>query len=174
MRKYKLLAALIAVFLGIFSLAPAEADSPEIDFLKSYVGNWEGTSALVGGEHPEPFHCRLKISPGNQGKINYAGRCSLVSMNLSVSGTIAFDEAKKRYFAAMSSNAGFTGTAVGQRAGDTISFDLRDKQQDRGGNDVRIGARIVLTSGSIAVDFEVEFNNSGQVLTTSVPFKWIG
>ena len=42
---------------------------------------------------------------------------------------------------------------------------------DRGGNDVRIGSRITLVPDSIIVDFEVEFNNSGQILTASVPFK---
>lgn len=161
---------LLVATLGLL-LTVGRATPSEIDFLTSYVGNWEGAAALVGGEHPEPFHCRLKVSKGNQAKINYAGRCSLVSMNLSVSGTIAFDEKKNRFMAAMSTNAGFTGTAVGQKDGDTISFDLREKQLDRGGNDVRIGARINLVADSIKVDFEVEFNNSGNVLTAAVPFS---
>lgn len=142
-----------------------------VELLESYVGNWKGAGALVGGQNPEPFRCRLGISKGNLNKINYAGRCSLIDMNLSVSGTIAFDDKAQRYQAAMSSNAGFTGLAVGKQQGDTISFDLREKQKDRGGNDVRIGSRILLNGGSITVDFEVEFNDSGQVLTASVPFS---
>ena len=142
-----------------------------VELLESYVGNWKGAGALVGGQNPEPFRCRLGISKGNLNKINYAGRCSLIDMNLSVSGTIAFDDKAQRYQAAMSSNAGFTGLAVGKQQGDTISFDLREKQKDRGGNDVRIGSRILLNGGSITVDFEVEFNDSGQVLTDSVPFS---
>ena len=170
MFKRNLLALLVIAASG-FMLAPAQADPSEMSVLTSYIGTWEGTAALVGGQHPEPFHCRLKVSKGNQAKVNYAGRCSLVSMNLSVSGTIAFDDSKKRYVAAMSSNAGFTGTAVGQLSGESVSFDLRENQFDRGGNDVRIGARISLISGAIKVDFEVEFNNSGQVLTASVPFQ---
>jgi len=141
-----------------------------VELLESYVGDWKGTGALVGGQNPEPFKCRLGISKGNLNKINYAGRCSLVDMTLSVSGTIAYDDKAQRYQAAMSSNAGFTGVAVGRIAGDTVSFDLREKQKDRGGNDVRIGSRILLNGGSITVDFEVEFNDSGQVLTASVPF----
>jgi len=141
-----------------------------VELLESYVGDWKGTGALVGGQNPEPFKCRLGISKGNLNKINYAGRCSLVDMTLSVSGTIAYDDKAQRYQAAMSSNAGFTGVAVGRIAGDTGSFDLREKQKDRGGNDVRIGSRILLNGGSITVDFEVEFNDSGQVLTASVPF----
>ena len=71
----------------------------------------------------------------------------------------------------MSSNIGFKGQAVGLLSGDTITFDLASQQVDRGGNNIRIGAVITLESGDIAVDFEVEFNNSGQVLTADVPFR---
>lgn len=149
---------------------PAFAAGP-VELLDLYVGDWKGTGALVGGQNPEPFRCRLGISKGNLNKINYAGRCTLVDMNLSVSGTIAFDDKAKRYQAVMSSNAGFTGVAVGRIDGDTINFDLREKQKDRGGNDIRIGSRILLKQNAITVDFEVEFNSSGQVLTASVPFS---
>lgn len=153
------------------SAAPASAGPAENELLLSYVGNWQGQGALVGGQEPEPFRCRLSVSRGNQSKINYAGRCSLVNMNLSVSGTIAYDDAIRRYQAAMSSNAGFTGVAIGRQDGGSISFDLDEKQVDRGGNDVRIGSNIILIDDSITVNFEVEFNNSGQVLTASVPFS---
>lgn len=163
-------AALAAIAMTSALSAPAKAGPAELDLLLSYLGSWQGAGALVGGQEPEPFRCRLNISKGNQSKINYAGRCSLISMNLSVSGTIAFDDASQRYQAAMSSNAGFTGMAVGRQQGNRISFDLSEKQVDRGGNDVRIGSRINLIGNTITVDFEVEFNNSGQVLTASVPF----
>jgi hypothetical protein len=151
--------------------APAQAGPAELDLLASYVGSWSGAGALVGGETPESFTCRLDIKKGNQSKINYAGRCTLINMNLTVSGTIAFDDEAQRYQAVMSSNAGFKGVAVGRQQGDQISFDLVEKQKDRGGNDVRIGSKIQLISDTVRVDFEVEFNNSGQVLTASVPFS---
>jgi hypothetical protein len=159
-----------AVAVAAMALTGPAVAGP-VELLDSYVGDWKGSGALVGGQNPEPFRCRLGISKGNLNKINYAGRCSLIDMNLSVSGTIAFDDKARRYQAVMSSNAGFTGLAVGQIQGDTISFDLREKQKDRGGNDVRIGSRILLKENAITVDFEVEFNNSGQVLTASVPFS---
>lgn len=159
-----------AVAVAAMALTGPAVAGP-VELLDSYVGDWKGSGALVGGQNPEPFRCRLGISKGNLNKINYAGRCSLIDMNLSVSGTIAFDDKAQRYQAVMSSNAGFTGLAVGQIQGDTISFDLREKQKDRGGNDVRIGSRILLKENAITVDFEVEFNNSGQVLTASVPFS---
>lgn len=162
-----LILALVAA-LGLF--APLRAGEAEVELLSSYIGQWQGEGALVGGEVPEPFRCRLSIAKGNQAKINYTGRCSLVDANLSISGTIAFNDGAGQYEAAMSSNAGFTGIAVGRRTGDSISFDLRERRQDRAGSDVRIGSRILLEGGHITVDFEVEFNNSGQVLTASVPF----
>ena len=160
----------VAVAVAAMALTGPAFAGP-VELLESYIGDWKGAGALVGGQNPEPFRCRLGISKGNLNKINYAGRCSLVDMTLSVSGTIAYDDKARRYQAAMSSNAGFTGVAVGRINGDTVSFDLREKQKDRGGNDVRIGSRILLNGASITVDFEVEFNNSGQVLTASVPFS---
>jgi hypothetical protein len=108
---------------------------------------------------------------GNASKINYAGRCSLVNANLSISGTIAYNDAAGQYEAVMSSNAGFTGLAVGRIQGEQISFDLQEQQKDRANNDVRIGSRIKLVSGEITVDFEIEFNDSGTVLQSTVPFS---
>ena len=150
--------------------APAQAAEDEVALLESYIGSWSGEGALVGGDEPEPFRCRLNIAKGNQAKVNYTGRCALVNATLSISGTIAYNDDEERYEAAMSSNAGFTGLAIGQQRQGQISFDLREQQKDRAGSDVRIGSRILLVAGKITVDFEVEFNNSGEVLTASVPF----
>lgn len=161
----------VAIVLSSLLAVPAQSGQAELDRLASYIGDWSGAGTLVGGEAPESFRCRLTIAKGNQAKINYSGRCTLVNMNLSVAGTIAFDDATQRYQAAMSSNAGFTGIAIGRLQGDRISFDLAEKQKDRGGNEVRIGSRISLIGDAIRVDFEVEFNNSGEILTASVPFS---
>jgi hypothetical protein len=163
--------AIAAILLSGAMTAPALAGDAEMALLSSYIGEWAGESVLQGGETPEPFRCRLKVSKGVQAKINYSGRCALVNSNLSVAGTIAFDDASGRYLAAMSSNVGFTGQAVGRKAGNNISFDLDTQQIDRGGNQVRIGADIALVADTITVAFEVEFNNSGEVLTADVPFS---
>lgn len=170
-KRRQLAAAVASLLMSSLWTVPAPAGAAEQDLLESYVGTWNGTSALMGGEKPEPFTCRLDIKKGNQAKINYAGRCNLINMNLSVSGTIAFDDRARRYQAVMSSNAGFQGQAIGRQHGDRISFDLVEKQKDRGGNDVRIGSRIQLVRDSVRVDFEVEFNDSGDILTASVPFS---
>ena len=169
-RRRHVVTAIGAILLSGLLTAPARSGQVELDLLTSYIGKWAGAGVLVGGEAPESFRCRLTVAKGNQAKINYSGRCTLINMNLSVNGTIAFDDTTRRYLAAMSSNAGFTGQAIGRRQGDRISFDLTEKQKDRGGNDVRIGSTIQLIGNSITVDFEVEFNNSGEVLTASVPF----
>jgi hypothetical protein len=162
---------MLVAFAGLqMAVAPALA-AGELALLESYIGDWRGDSALVGTDKHEPFRCRLGVSKGNLGRINYTGRCALINATLSISGTIAFIEDQNRFEAAMSTNAGYTGLAVGQTSGDRISFDLREKQRDRGGGLVRIGARILLVgTDSITVDFEVEFNDSGEVMTASVPF----
>ena len=166
------LAALATLVLAGLAVFPAQASQAELDLLKAYIGGWSGAGVLEGGKAPEPFRCRLTIDKGNQAKINYAGRCTLVNMNLSISGTIAFDDKSRTYQAVMSSNAGFKGVAIGQIKGDQISFDLAEKQSDRAGNAVRIGSQITLIGAkSITVDFQVEFNNSGNVLTATVPFS---
>lgn len=169
--RLRVVATIAAIMFSSLLTMPAQSGQAELDRLASYIGDWSGAGTLVGGEAPESFRCRMEITKGNQVKINYQGRCTLVNMNLSVSGTIAFDDATRRYQAVMRSNAGFTGIAIGRLQGDRISFDLAEKQKDRGGNDVRIGSRISLIGDSIRVDFEVEFNNSGEILTASVPFS---
>lgn len=167
------LATAAAVFLmSSFAVAPAQSAQSDVDFLTAYIGSWAGESVLVGGERPEPFRCRLTVSKGSTvAKINYSGRCTVVRMNISVSGTILYDTKGNRYQAAMNSNAGFKGQAVGRESGGHVYFDLQERQVDRGGNDMNLGASLDLVDGTIVVDFQVEFNDSGQVLTAKVPFK---
>ena len=163
--------AIAAIVLAAGAVSPALAGPTEVALLSNYIGEWSGAGVLQGGDSPEPFTCRLTIDKGNQAKINYAGRCTLVNMNLSVSGTIAYDDASRTYQAIMGSNAGFKGVAIGRVKGGTITFDLTEKEEDRAGNAVRLGAQIVLINNtSITVNYQVEFNDSGRVLTATVPF----
>jgi len=165
------LVAAAAIAVSSCVALPALAGPAEMDQLAAYVGDWKGQGVMVGGEKPESFRCRMQVAKGNQAKINYAGRCTLVNFNLSVSGTIAFNDKNRRYEAIMSSNAGFSGIAVGRITGKSISFDLSEQTVDKGGNAVRIGSRIMLINDTITIDFEIEFNNSGNVLTAEVPFR---
>jgi len=164
-------AAAAAIAVSSLAVAPALAGPAEMDLLSGYVGSWKGAGVMVGGQQPEPFRCRMQVQKGNQAKVNFAGRCTLVNFNLSVSGTIAFNDKSRQYEAAMSSNAGFSGVAAGRIKGDSITFDLAEKQIDKGGNDMRIGSKVSLVADTINIDFEIEFNNSGNVLTAKVPFQ---
>jgi hypothetical protein len=168
---FRSFAAAATIAVSSLAVAPAMAGPAEMDLLSGYVGNWKGNGVMVGGQQPEPFRCRMQVQKGNQAKVNFAGRCTLVNFNLSVSGTIAFNDKSRRYEAAMSSNAGFSGVAAGRISGDTITFDLAEKQIDKGGNDMRIGSKVSLVADTINIDFEIEFNNSGNVLTAKVPFQ---
>jgi len=157
--------------LPLMVSGPANAGEAEVALLQSYVGSWKGSGVLSGGEGPERFNCRMTIARGNLGKINYAGRCNLAGMNLSVSGTIAYVDAAGRYEAAMTSNATFSGDAIGRKQGSGIVFDLRERGTDEEGNDMTIASRILLRGGEINVDFDVVFNDTGEKMDASVPFK---
>lgn len=171
LRLHAVIAILLFALSGLVAL-PAQSGPAELDRLTSYIGKWNGAGVLTGGKAPEAFRCRMTIAKGSQAKINYSGRCTLVNMNLSVSGTIAFNDASRHYEAIMTSNAGFTGLAVGRVQGENIVFALTEKEADRAGNNVRLGAGITLSgASSIVIDYQVEFNDSGRVLTATVPFS---
>jgi hypothetical protein len=159
-----------ALLMGLLLSGSARAGDAELGLLQSYIGSWVGQSVLTGGDEPEPFACRLKVTQGRQQKINYAGRCSLVNMNLSVTGTIYYNDKEARYEATMRSNVGFSAGAVGLKKGKNIVFTLKESKADRGGGMMNVDSVLELTGTQIAVDFNVEFNRSGQVLTAKVPF----
>lgn len=163
------LAGLLAV--TPMAAAPAVAAPADVALLKSYLGSWKGRGQLIGAES-ESVVCRLSLSEGNQDKVNYSGRCTLAGTTLNVNGTLAYIDAKKRYEAAMTSNVSFSGIAVGQKQGDGIIFNLREKNKDEAGNDLTITAAIALKGkgDAIAVDFQVVFNQTGDTLKASVPF----
>lgn len=151
------------------SFAPAIAGPADVALLKSYIGEWRGRGTLVGANR-ETVVCRLALTQGNGDKVNYNGRCTLAGNQLSVAGTIAYIEASRRYEAAMSSNATFTGTAVGQKRGDGLVFNLRERDKDEEGKDLNISAQISLRDEDIGVVFEVVYIETGDSLRAEVPF----
>lgn len=166
-----ILKALLLAAMAVVLAAPSRAGEAESAVLRAYIGNWSGSSILRGGDQPEAFTCRLKVTQGRLVKINYTGRCSLVNMNLSVSGTISFNDKANRYEATMRSNVGLSAGAVGVKRGGSIIFKLSEKQSDRVGTPIQINSVLELSGRQITVDFTVELNRSGQTLTTSVPFQ---
>ncbi len=155
---------------GLVSAAPAFAAKADVELLKSYLGDWKGRGTLVGADS-ESVVCRLAMTPGNDDKVNYAGRCAMAGTNVAVNGTLAYNDATNRYEAAMTSNITFTGLAVGKKQGNAVVFNLREQNKDEKGNDLTISADIVLKAEVITVAFKVLFNKTGETLAADVPFK---
>jgi len=151
--------------------APAMAGQADIDFLGSYLGNWKGRGQLQGA-NTETVVCKLSLSAANNNtKINYSGRCTLAGNNLAVNGTVAYIDAKRRYEAVMTSNASFTGTAIGQRQGNGVVFNLREKERDEAAKrDMTITSSISLLDNAISVEFLVVDDATGDTIRASVPF----
>lgn len=161
--------ALAGLFATMLIAAPAMAAKADVELLQSYIGNWKGKGILIGADK-ETVVCRLVLSQGNGDKVNYSGKCSLAGQALAVNGTLAYNDQGKRYEAAMTSNATFTGTAIGKKSGNGVVFNLKEQEKDEEGNDLTISAQIALNSGKINVEFDVVFNATGDMLKASVPF----
>ncbi|HTJ58759.1 MAG TPA: hypothetical protein VL418_14495 [Devosiaceae bacterium] len=163
-------AAGLAVTIGTFA-APAFAGPAEIALLKSYEGNWRGRGQVVGTDS-ESVTCRMSLTEGNDDKVNYAGRCALAGSNLSINGTLAYIEASSRYEGAMTSNADFSGVAVGQKVGNGIVFNLKSRGLSDSAN-VEIATSITLSPGVITVNFRATDVKTGRMVNASVPFQKI-
>jgi hypothetical protein len=160
--------AILAMFAVV---APAAAGPAENDLLQTYVGSWAGTGVLSGGDEPEDFSCRMTIKKGNGTRINFAGRCTLVNVNLSMNGTVAFNDANQQYEGIMSASTRYSGLAIGHQRGDTIVFNFQQTQADDKGNDMSVDSKITLGKDEVTVDFIVAFADSGDKMRTSVPFE---
>jgi hypothetical protein len=164
-------AAVAAVLLaGGMTAAPTVAAPADVEFLQTYLGNWKGRGVLTGA-NTETVVCKLALTDANTGKVNYEGRCSLAGTTLQMQGTIAYTEANRRFEAAMTSNVGFSGTAAGRKQGNSIVFNINDKQKDEDGNDLQVTAAMVLANERINVDFKVVFLKTGDTIVAQVPFS---
>ena len=158
------------VFSSGVATAPAFAAPADVALLKSYIGDWRGRGTLSGASK-ESVVCRLSLSQGNDDKVNYSGRCTLAGTQLSINGTLAYVEASRRFEAAMTYNATFSGLAVGQKRGNGLVFNLREREKDDEGKEFNISADITLTPDAIAVGFNVVYVESGETIRADVPFS---
>lgn len=149
--------------------APALAGPAEVKLLESYIGTWQGKGVLTGAEK-ETVVCRMTITDGNDDKVNYSGRCAMAGTTVSVKGTLAYIDGRKRFEAAMTTNAGFSGLAIGKKQGPGIFFDLKERAADEEGNDLNVTASITLVPDRMDVDFGVVFVSSGDSIKASIPF----
>ncbi len=163
-------AIVLACVLVTGAAMPAFAGPAEIAALSEYLGTWNGKGTMTGAQ-TQPVVCKMSLSSGNGGKLNYTGRCSLAGQQLSVTGTIAYVDANRRYEAVMNSGVGgFRGVAYGQKVGSSIVFDLKQRADDDAGNDISIAAKIVLKGNAMSVDFHAVFNDTGDTIDAKVPF----
>jgi len=161
---------LAGLLIAAPAAAPAVMAAPaDVALLKSYIGEWRGRGTVTG-DQSETVVCRLQLREGNSDKVNYSGRCAIAGTNLSVNGTLAYIDELGRYEAAMTSNASFSGIAVGQKRGNSLVFNLRERERSEG-EDVTITAQIALNGGSISVEFQVVYESSGDVIRANVPFS---
>ncbi|HEY8595131.1 MAG TPA: hypothetical protein VIL84_07790 [Devosiaceae bacterium] len=170
LNRLRTLVIAVAVLAAPGFVPAAFAGQTEMDLLSSYIGNWKGSALLTGGEEPETFNCRMTVAKGEQAKINFAGRCALVGLNLSVSGTINYNDQLRRYEAIMTTNTAYGGQVFGHRQNGNILFDFQQRQANTQGVEMSVGSKILLSDGKITVDFQVTLNESGKTLKTSVPF----
>ncbi len=138
--------------------------------LQSYIGNWRGSGLLEGGDEPEQFSCRIQVTDGTQGKINYQGRCGVAGINLAIYGTIDYNDDARRYEGVMNSNTEFKGLAIGRQRSSGIVFDFRG-QEVRNGDELTINSKMTLKPESIVVEFNVWIADSEMKLSTLVPFE---
>lgn len=164
-------AAAVAGVLLVSGAAPAFAGPAEMALLEAYIGSWNGKGTLKGASE-ETVVCKMSLSKGNGSKLNYTGRCSLAGAQLSVTGTIAYVDANNRYEAVMNSGIGdFRGVAVGQKKGDGVVFDLKQRGVDDAGNDMQIASTVTLSGGNkMAVTFHASFVSTGDTIDANVPF----
>lgn len=152
--------------------APAFAARADVELIQSYIGSWQGGSQLQGEFRGKPagkVSCQMSLSPGNGDKVNFSGKCALAGTSMTVKGTIVYNDAGKRYEAAMTSNVSFSGLAIGKRQGNGILFSFKEKNKDEDGMGMAVNASITLNPDKINVNFDVTFDN-GEALSASVPF----
>lgn len=159
--------------LSMSAPLPAHAAKADVELIQSYIGTWKGASEVKGkfrGKDGGRVSCSMSMSPGNGDKVNFSGNCALAGTTMTVRGTIVYNDAGKRYEAAMTSNVSFSGVAIGKRQGKGIQFTFKEKDKEvdgMGGLDVN--ASILLNPERIAVNFDVAFDN-GDALSATVPF----
>jgi hypothetical protein len=158
--------------VSLSAAAPAYAAKADVELLQSYIGTWKGSSDLEGrfrGKDGGKVSCQLALTKGNGDKVNYSGNCTLAGTSMTVKGTIVYNDAGKRYEAAMTSNVSFSGLAIGKRQGGGVLFNFKDKNKDEEGMGLSVNAAITLNPDRIGVNFDVAFDN-GDKLSASVPF----
>lgn len=131
------------------------------------MGNYVGKSSIVDprSNRPQPVSCRLVLAGGGD-KVTYTGRCSFGAGAMSMTGVFAVVGGK---FQAAMTSSGMSGTAVGVRRGNAISFTSKG-HTTMGGAARTVSSTLTLTGGTIRVDFVATDDSTGKTTRGSIPF----
>ena len=152
-------AALVAAIL-LPAAAPAFAGPAETALLEKYVGTWKGKGQLTGAEAGTVL-CRLTLKLTGQ-KVAFNGRCaSSGSPASSFSGTMTYNDAKKRYESTSSASK----TVIGKKSGGGVLFATEQSSQ-RG----TVTSTLSLTGGMIKVEFQMIDARTKEVTRGRIPF----
>lgn len=128
--------------------------------LQEYVGTWKGKGRLTGAEEGTVV-CRLTLRPAGQ-KIAFNGRCAYDGSGAkSFSGTMTYNDAKKRFESTSSASR----TVPGKKSGGGIVFTA--EQSDRRGT---VTSTLSLNGGSIKVNFHMVDAKTKEVTRGNIPF----
>ncbi len=150
--------------------SPSFGAPEDFELLQSYIGTWKGRGEIIWNNgDKEAVKCKLNITKAKQEKVNYNGRCAFAGGNFSIAGTMAYIEEKQRYEAVMSTSTEFTGVAIGEKQGDNLIFELKNKNE-KTGDDFEIDSDIKLEDGELFIGFTAKNITSGRVIKAQVPF----
>lgn len=151
--------ALLAAML-LPTVAPALAGPAEAALLQEYVGTWKGEGRLTGAEEGAVV-CRLTLRPAGA-KVAFSGRCAYDGSGAkSFSGTMTYNDAKKRFESTSSASR----TVAGKKSGGGIVFTT--EQSDRRGT---VTSTLSLNGGTIEVDFRMVDARTKKVTRGNIPF----
>lgn len=153
--------------------SPALAASTDAAMLAGYAGNYTGAGTINAGR-PQAVRCRLMMTPGRGGALDYTGRCSAGGAGFSIMGAIVATAG--RFTATMSgAGGGFagSGTVPGTRRGNDIVFAAKTRDV-AAGHDRAITSSFSLANGRVAIQFSVLDNRTGKTTTGAVSFARAG
>lgn len=157
--------AVLGIAMAGGFVAPALSAQADIDALKKYVGSYRGAGVFEGAQS-ERVQCTLTLAERGTDKVGFNGRCTVAGSRLSITGTMAF--INNRYEAVITSNAAFSGKAIGRRQGENVLFEFRDSGKDEEGREMDLSADFALQGGKISVRFNV--TTADGTYRATVPF----
>jgi hypothetical protein len=148
--------------------APSAAVADGYAALLSYEGRFSGSgTAVYENGATDRVDCRLGLEAGARGRMYLRDTaCTVAGTRITLQGVMAFVP-DGRYEAAVTSNAGFSGGAVGTGDASGIRFTIDDGRI--GDGSLALSATFVLAGDAVGVEMAITSNVSGAVTRVTVP-----